>query len=69
MALQHVGNRLPSGLEGVSACITGSAYVPQLHESAADVPMLLAGRIGDFILSPNIVFSHTTQSAGRLVIV
>jgi len=31
--------------------------------------MLLAGRIGDFILSPNIVFSHTTQSAGRLVIV
>gem|GEM_PF-2486791 len=31
--------------------------------------MRLAGRVEDFVLSPNIAFSHTTQSAGCLVIV
>src|SRR5665647_1021194 len=64
VALQQVGNRLPSGVEGDGACIAGSAFVPQLYESAMDVPVLLAGRVGDVVLGPVVVVSHTDQSAG-----
>ena len=64
VALQHVRNRLPRRVEGDGACIAGSAFVPQLYESAMDVPVLLAGRVGDVVLGPVVVVSHTDQSAG-----
>lgn len=63
VVLQHVRDRLPSGVEGEGARIAGSAFVPQLYESAMDVPMLVAGRVGDVVLGSVVVISHSDQCA------
>src|ERR1035437_1967511 len=62
VVLQHVRDRLPRGIEGDGACIAGSAFVPQLYESVMDVPVLLAGRVGDVVLGPVVVVSHIRTS-------
>ena len=57
---QQVGKRLPGG--GERACATGVAQVPQLHEPAAEIPMLVEDKVGDVGLGPDLVVSHTDQS-------
>src|SRR5664280_2288306 len=40
VVLQHVRDRLPRGVDGDGACIAGSAFVPQLYESAMDLSLI-----------------------------
>jgi hypothetical protein len=61
VALQHVRDRLPRGVDGDGACIAGSAFVPQLYEPAMDVPVLLAGRVGDVVLGPSSLSAIRTS--------
>src|SRR5665647_1654122 len=63
VVLQHVRDRLPSGVEGEGACIAGSAFVPQLYESAMDVPVLVAGPVSDVVLGSVVAVSHRDQCA------